>query len=374
MDHIAIIEYLTKSQAIREGKFDEALHEILEKSTEGLNIERSNAWSIDKDFTRLSCVGSYSSATRKFEKGLVLTRKELPNYFQHLQFAEKIVSEDAQHAAINQELLQSYLIPNHITSMMDIPIRIQGKMIGLICFEHTGEMRKWTLNDQSFALSIAQLISLAIESFQKNELNKRLQQSLKEKEILLSEINHRVKNNISVIASLLNLQKHKAKDDFHRNLIEESREKLLSMIFVHEQLYRTENFSEIDMAYYLNHLIDHLSTSFQNDKNIVIHKEIEPISLNIKKAISCGLITNEIVTNAYKHAFNGRKTGSIDVEVKREGMNYLMMFTNDGPSFSKDNQRDDSAGIGLVQSLVEQLDGSMEIHHETPTIEIRFPI
>ena len=375
MNHIGIIEYLTKSRAIRDGEFDLALKEILEKSTEGLNIDRANAWAVNKEFTKLTLVGAYIKSKNSFSKTGSLLQKDLPNYFQHLQFAEKIVSDDALKAAINSELIDSYIRPNKITSMMDIPVRTEGEMIGVVCFEHTGEKRLWTLAEQSFAISIAQLISLAFESYKKNQLNKQLEYSLKEKEILLSEINHRVKNNIAIIASLLSLQKHKTNDQYHADLFEACRERVLSMSFIHDQLYQSDSYTEIDFGKYLDTLLNHLSSSFSNDHKINMIKNIERIPLDIKRAIPCGLITNEIVTNSYKYAFKDRRDGTIIIDFGREGLMYFLRFKDDGPGINLATIRAHSTGISLIRDLVEQLDGTVEIiDNNGAQITIKFPI
>lgn len=375
MNYVAIIEYLTKSRAIRDGEFDLALKEILEKSTEGLGIDRANAWAIDKDFNKLTLVGAYIHSKNSFTKNTVLLAKDYPNYFSHLKFAEKIVSDDALTSAINSELIDSYIKPNKITSMMDIPVRTEGDMIGVVCFEHTGEKRLWTLAEQSFAISISQLISLAFESYKKNQITKQLEFSLKEKEVLLSEINHRVKNNISIIASLLNLQKHKSKDEFHAALFDACRERILSMSFVHDQLYQSDNYTEIDFGKYLDTLLVHLSSSFSNDQNIKIIKNIERIPLDIKRAIPCGIVTNEIVTNSYKYAFRDRRDGIINVDFGREGMMYYLRFKDDGPGINLSTMRAHSTGINIIRDLVDQLNGSVEIKdNKGAQITIKFPI
>lgn len=375
MNYIGIIEYLTKSRAIRDGDFDMALKEILDKAAEGLQVSRVNAWSIDKTFSALTCIGDFDHNRKTFSKGGILLQEKYPNYFKHIHSAEKIVTDDALTAPINTELIDDYIKPNNISSMMDIPIRIEGEMIGLVCFEHTGEKRLWNLSEQSFALSIAQLISLAFETWQKNQYRKQLESGLHEKEILLSEINHRVKNNMMIISSLLNLHKSKAKDDYHAGLFDEARERIVSMAFVHEQLYRSKNYSAIDFGQYLESLIEHLAESYGSGKLITVEKQIAHIRLDIKRAIPLSLITNELITNAYKYAYKNRDAGLLKVQFGQNGMQHFLEFSDDGPGMNLNMEKLESVGISLVGDLVEQLDGTIRFWDDKGAhVAILFPL
>lgn len=374
MTFITIIEELTKSRAIRQGNLDIALHEILEKSADGLMVDRVNCWSVDPEFTTLKCIGSFEKKNKKFSKGQVLLKKDYPEYFNYIHLSEKVISHDAVSSPYNKELLDSYILPMNIGSMMDIPIRVEGEMIGMVCFEHLGDIRYWTLSEQSFALSIAQLMSLTFETYQKNLYRKKLENALHEKEILLSEINHRVKNNMVIIGSLINLQKYKAKDEYHVSLFDEVKERIFSMAFIHEQLYQSKNYSEIDFGLYLNNLLNHLSGSMLNGKKVSIRKNIEHIPMDIKRAIPCGLITNEIVTNAFKYAFKDRSEGVLDVEFLKSGKHFKLVFRDDGPGFSEETRKN-SVGLGLVEDLVQQMDGTLSIHSENGAcVEMSFPL
>lgn len=373
MNYIGIIETLTKSRAIHQGDLDLAIREILESSAEGLSVERVNVWSVDPEYTELKCIGAYERSKKQFTKGISLFRKDLPEYFNYIHHAEKIVSDDAVNSHFNRELLDSYILPLGISSMMDIPIRVEGQIVGLVCFEHVGEKRLWTISEQSFVLSIAQLMSLTFETYQKNLYRKKLEAALHEKEILLSEINHRVKNNMVIIGSLINLQKYKAKDDYHIGLFDDVRERIMSMSFIHEQLYISKNYSEIDFGIYLDHLLDHLSESMGQGKKFRIEKKIEHVPIDIKRAIPCGLITNEIVTNAFKYAFNDSKSGLLEVKFGRKGKMLELCFEDNGPGFSE-NIRKNSVGLGLVEDLVQQLDGKIEISNANGAkVEMSFP-
>jgi two-component sensor histidine kinase len=374
MKFLQTIESLTRSRAMREGNFDSALEEILVKSSEAIGVERANAWLINEDFTQLSCIGAFEKKKNKFTKGVVLESKDYPHYFEKIKTAERLVSEDAVSAAYNKELLDSYILPLGISSMMDIPIRIEGKMIGMVCFEHVGPKRTWTTMEESFALSVAQIISLAFETSMKNDYRMKLEVSLREKEVLLSEINHRVKNNLAIISSLMNLQKEKAKDEYHKILFDDSKDKIYSMAFIHEQLYRSKNYTKIDFGSYLEQLIEHLHSSHSDGKKIIVMKDIDHLDLNITKAIPVGLITNEIITNAYKYAFSENRDGVLEISFKKDNNgSYILHLADNGPGIEANEARTDSFGIILVKDLIEQIDGDLNMYNEHGAVyDIKF--
>lgn len=374
MNYIGIIESLTKSSAIRHGDLDVAIHEILVKAAEGLQVARVNVWTIDPKFTALTCIGSIEKGLEGFSKGQLLPVELYPNYFKHISGAEKIVSDDAVSASFNKELLDSYILPLGIRSMMDIPVRIEGEMVGLVCFEHVGEKRLWTISEQSFAISIAQMLSLCMETHRRNELHHQLEIALHEKEVLLNEINHRVKNNMMIICSLINLQKYKAKDEFHEDLLDEVRSKILSMAYIHEQLYTSKNYAQIDFGVYLENLLSHLNGSMGVGMHVNIDKNIQHVPIAIKKAIPFGLITNEVVTNAFKYAFKPGKPGILNVRFEKNNTGFHLAFKDNGPGFDSKNEKRNSIGLGLVEDLVEQLEGQIAFDTSNGTlVEIHIP-
>ncbi|HCA83907.1 MAG TPA: hypothetical protein DEP18_08965 [Flavobacteriales bacterium] len=374
MNFIGIIEQLMKSPAIHKGNRDRAILEILVKSAQGLQVERVNVWTFDKQKTTLSCIGSYESSTGEFNKGAVLLLKDYPVYFEHVRTAEKVISDDALASSFNKELLDSYILPLDIRSMMDIPIRSEGEMIGMVCFEQVGEKHLWTVSEQSFALSIAQLFSLVFETHEKNEFRRQLEEALHEKEVLLSEVNHRVKNNMMIIGSLVNLQKYKAKDEYHVGLFDEVRERITSMAYVHEQLYLSRNYSEIDFGLYLEKLLNHLLSSMRHGRNIRIETHLEHIPIDIQRAIPCGLITNELVTNSFKYAFEHQNEGTIQVEFLKKNGQLHLNFADNGKGFDPQKIEKNSVGLGLVEDLVQQLNGELHISGNSGArFEMAFP-
>lgn len=203
-------------------------------------------------------------------------------------------------------------------------------------------------------------INIDITELKEAQLN--LQQSLQEKDILLSEVHHRVKNNLAIISSLLTLQIDSIADFKHRVLMTESVNRVRSMSLIHELLYRQENFSALKFDEFLQQFVDTVSDSFSDDSMRVTHViDSEPLQIEIDRAIPLSLITNELLTNAYRHGFKGKSEGRLHIELyHKEGRTHLSV-SNDGfglpDGFTVKNVS--SLGLSLVSGLVEQLDGKL---------------
>ena len=189
-----------------------------------------------------------------------------------------------------------------------------------------------------------------------------LKNSLKEKDLLLQEVHHRVKNNMQIISSLLNLQSSYIEDETVRTLFQESQNRIRSMAMVHEKLYKSNNVSKIDFKQYMSDLVDSLSYNHRiNPDNV--KKKMEPVLFDVETAIPCGLIVNELVTNTFKHAFPDGNVGEITVELFKEGDTVFIKVSDSGIGFPEDIdfKNTKSLGLKLVNSLVMQLDGEIQL-------------
>lgn len=192
----------------------------------------------------------------------------------------------------------------------------------------------------------------------------QIRRSLREKEVLLKEIHHRVKNNLQIISSLLNLQSRRSTGKKARERFKESQNRVKSMALIHEKLYQSENLEGIYFQEYIQSLLKYLFGSYGVDPNHVKLKIIaDNVLLSINKAIPCGLIVNEIVSNPLKHAFAGKLEGEIIVEFSSDGDNHILIVGNNGIPFpeSLDFRRAKSLGLQLVCALVGQLGGTIEL-------------
>ena len=203
--------------------------------------------------------------------------------------------------------------------------------------------------------------------------------SLREKETLLKEIHHRVKNNLQVIASLLRLQSRYLKDEQARAMFEESQSRVQSISLVHEKLYRAGDLARIDFNDYLVALTKGLMDGWKGaGVPVELTIEAQGVQLGVDTAIPCGLIVTELVTNALKHAFLSAVSGSISVGAVIEPENRLTLTVRDdgiGLPQNVDFHHSGSLGLELVNSLVRQLNAAIEIGRERgTTFRIRFPL
>lgn len=205
---------------------------------------------------------------------------------------------------------------------------------------------------------------------EKQEYEKRLKTNLEEKEILLKEVHHRVKNNLQVISSILNLQSSFIEDEAVRTILAESQNRVKTMSFIHESLYQTENFVEIRFTEHIEKLLHNLIYSYAiNKKNISVKSDIEDISLNLDVAIPLGLIINEVISNSMKHAFKEKEKGEIHVSMKRVEDKIHLSLDDDGIGISENLNiyESNTLGLQLIITLVDQIDGTITIENKEGT-------
>jgi len=213
---------------------------------------------------------------------------------------------------------------------------------------------------------------LQLEVAQRMKVEDQLRASLKEKEVLLGEIHHRVKNNLQVIISLLALQSRAVKDEKIAGALQDSQGRVRSMALIHEQLYRSGELSRIDYRAYVRNLTEGLLRSYSSDTDsISLELDIDEIYLGIRTALPCSLIISELVSNCLKHAFAGDGPKYIKVSLSRltDGK-YRLVVADNGQGFSPDfDYRNlESLGLRLVSNLTElQLHGRMELRTEHGT-------
>lgn len=182
--------------------------------------------------------------------------------------------------------------------------------------------------------------------------------ALNEKNILLAEIHHRVKNNLAIIGGLFNLQMNTIENEEAKGILLDSKNRVKSMALIHDRLYKSESMSDIDFAKYTKELINEIQHPYSTiSAAISVNTTISDISLTVNNAIPCGLILNELLTNCYKHAFNGRDKGRIDISFVKNNNLLKLKVKDDGVGLKANYQDTDSLGIGLINSLSDQLDG-----------------
>ncbi len=201
-------------------------------------------------------------------------------------------------------------------------------------------------------------------------MQKQIEYSLKEKDVLLKEIHHRVKNNLQIIISLLNLQTGYVKDENTLKTLKDGQSRVRSMALVHEKFYQAEELSEINFLDYIEKLCQFLYQSY-GDKNHQVNVEIKGdyVGLDMDTAMPCGLLINEIVSNAYKYSFPGKESGKILIELKKADGKVNLLIKDNGIGLPDDFEieKSESLGMQLILALTNQLDGELKLSHEKGT-------
>ncbi len=211
---------------------------------------------------------------------------------------------------------------------------------------------------------VVEISCISTDITEKKMKSEELKQSLKEKEVLLKEVHHRVKNNLQIISSILNLQTSFSNDTKVNEILKESQNRVKSMAYLHENLYQNKNFTYINFSDYLINLSKNLVHSYYLTENTVeLDFRVEKVDLDLDKAIPCGLIVNELLTNAVKYAFNNSSKGVIRIEVHERMGEVTLIVADNGKGLAKgfDVNKTNTLGLQLVTTLTEQLEGQLKV-------------
>ncbi len=207
------------------------------------------------------------------------------------------------------------------------------------------------------------LVCVASDISLQKEAEKRISDSLKEKNVLLAEIHHRVKNNLAVISGLLQMQIWNIDDDRNIEALKDSQMRVQSIALVHEKLYQSESFTNINFESYITDLAGAIQKTYNNNqKEVDIDVEIDDIKITLNQAIPLSLLLNELIVNAYKHAFNGIDKGRIFIKLQKIEENLMLHFGDNGTGLPPDVELKKSQSLGstLIKTLVQQLNGAFE--------------
>jgi two-component sensor histidine kinase len=274
-------------------------------------------------------------------------------------------------------------------TILYIPLRIGAQVIGYAEIWESRRRREFTSEEISLCHAISRQAAIALEQARLYEqaqeeiaermrAEERIKASLKEKEVLLQEIHHRVKNNLQIISSLLNLQAGTIDNPEMLETFLESMNRIRSMALIHEQLYRSHDLAGIDFGAYVQKQAAFLFRTYGADAGrITLKVEADEMSLGIDQAVPFGLIVNELMSNALKHAFPAGRAGEIRVALGVNEDNVTLEFSDNGVGLPPDLtcRTTTSLGLELVSILIEQLDGEIELESRNGTIfKLIFPI
>ncbi len=223
-------------------------------------------------------------------------------------------------------------------------------------------------------------IAIETEVTERVRFQQELQRSLSEKSALLKEVHHRVKNNLAIISGLFYLELDNVQDEAARDLLLDSQSRIRSMALVHELVYRSESLAEIDLNPYLDGLIHHVERTLRrNTLQVTIRREVDPIKVPLDRSVPLALLINEVLVNAYKHAFKGRERGTLHIRFSALPTEWVLFIADDGIGMADvaGAKTSGSLGLQLIRTLTEQLQGKLVIHSEPgkgTSFDFRFPL
>ncbi|MBN2653108.1 MAG: sensor histidine kinase [Spirochaetales bacterium] len=223
------------------------------------------------------------------------------------------------------------------------------------------------------------IIGILEDASEKINYTEEIERQIKEKDILLKEIHHRVKNNLAMISSLINLQIETVKTKSAKEALDTFRSRVTSILLVHQKLYKERGATAVNTEEYFTDLADNLIYSLSPDRKIKFFSEIEKkIKLDIDRAIPLGMIASEILTNSLKHAFDEDKKGIIKLNFCKSSENFTLKISDNGKGFPEDlhTSKNDSLGLQLIEILSNQLNGSVSFSHSDGwnLVELCFPV
>jgi PAS domain S-box-containing protein len=248
-------------------------------------------------------------------------------------------------------------------SILASPMMVGEDVIGVITLQDYKNENVFTQSQLDTLNSIASQAAIAIEN---SRLYSSLKKSLFEKEILLQEVHHRVKNNLQIMSSLIKLQSHYVEDPLMLQILKETESRIQSMSIVHSKLYSTQEYEKVNFGEYVKSLTDNFWNTYGIKlKNLKFEIDIGAMTVNIDTAIPCGLIINELVSNSIKYAFPDGRNGTIRIELKKASGKsfYILTVSDDGVGIVRniDVNKSDTLGIQLVNLLAKQMNGKFEI-------------
>ena len=226
------------------------------------------------------------------------------------------------------------------------------------------------------ALVLISLLSFFLFRLYKkvNAQRKVISKTLAEKDLLLREIHHRVKNNLQMVSSLLSLQGRSIDNVSAQKAIQEGKNRVRSMALIHQDLYNKDNITHIGVHDYIVKLSRELVSSFDRNGNIQLNIDVGEIDLDIDTMIPLGLIMNELMTNSFKYAFEENTIGKIDIQLVEQGNTYVFTIVDNGKGYNPQNVRENSFGSTLIKALTKQLDGIISVNTDNGTrVDITFP-
>jgi len=340
---------------------EKMLAEIATAARALMNTEASSIMLLNEETNEL-CIKSNTGPLEKefknecipYDQGLSgwIVKHKLP------LVANDIDNETENNTIFGADIDQQISIQNVIGApLLDNKNNVMGVILAINCYGSS----KITEEDIPVFQALANHAATAIE---RTQASRKQYELLKEQDVYLTEIYHRVKNDLALISGIVEIESLDIEDEKAQDILENIQSRIKSMAVVYDLLSGEGSHTQAEVGTYLKKLVHGISESLQKrNRNIDINVQTEPAMMDAYKALSCGLILNEMLHNSYKYAFIGRDEGRIDIELTKDKNNITIVYKDDGPGLPYNFQleNDGSTGFEMIRALVNQLDGSLEI-------------
>jgi two-component sensor histidine kinase len=359
IDLLKELDSASQIHHLQRDDIDSLMMEFSTRITATLKIERLSVWIFNPKKDGIISIGEYDTRTGKMGRDTILSKLEYPHYFKALKENKIILAPDILNHPSTREFTTSYAIPHGICSLMDIPLRIMGELVGVMCFEKCGNvLRNFSNNEQTFAMSLDIVFASNLEARHRRAAQIKLEAALKEKELLIKEINHRVKNNFTILISLLRLSKNQGRTQDPKVLMEEYEQRIMSMLKIHDLLFQTNNYVNIPVKDYLNELVKEFRNSHPEEaSNIEFSHDEKNCYLASRPSINLGLMITEIFLNSIKHAFLKQKGIKFFIDLKSKNENeFTITIGNSGTGFDFEKElKNETLGLHLIKDMAEEI-------------------
>jgi len=341
---VAIFDVITERKKTEEEliKSESKFRELFDNAYDMISLNKMHEGGLPGNFIEVNKIGIERLGYTR-EEFLNMTPRDIVAPYNHSE-----IEKNAKKMKVNG--YAQYELVHLAKDDREIPVEINNHL--------------FKLEGETVALAISRDIT------ERKKAENIIKNSLKEKEVLLKEIHHRVKNNMQIISSLLNLQSCSIDDKETLNVLQESQNRVRSMAIMHEKLYQSNDLTNLQFNDYIERLVSDLFFSYNVNKRINAVFDVDDVKLNMETAVPLGLIVSELVSNCLKHAFPNDMKGNILISLKKQEDRYILIIKDNGVGFPEDidYKNTDSLGLQLVINLVGQIDGEIKLEKDDGTI------